>query len=288
VAAQGKLWERSNGFPDIVPRPVRNFERIDGMKIATFNANSVRLRAGQIVRWLRRESPDILCLQETKVQDPDFPAAAFEKAGYHIVFRGQKAQAGVAVACREAPLEIAFGLEDGGEPDEPRLIRLRTNGVTVINTYVPQGRAADSEHFEYKLEWLARFRAMLERRYHPEELLVWCGDLNVAPEPIDLHDPKANKDHVAFHPRARAALEAVREWGFVDVFRKLHPDEPGHYTYWDYRVAAAVKRKIGWRVDHIWATRPLAEKARKAWIDLGARKVKRPSDHTFLVAEFEL
>jgi exodeoxyribonuclease-3 len=258
------------------------------MKIATFNANSIRLRAGQIVRWLKRESPDILCLQETKVQDPDFPAAAFEKAGYRIVFRGQKAYAGVAVACREEPRNIFFGIDDGKEPDEARLIRLQAVGVTVINTYVPQGRAADSEHFEYKLEWLARFRAMLERHYSPDDLLVWCGDFNVAPEPIDLHDPKANKEHVAFHPRARAALEKVGEWGFVDVFRKLHPGEPGHYTYWDYRVAAAIKRKIGWRVDHIWATPAIAGKARKAWIDIAARKVKRPSDHTFLVAEFDI
>ncbi|MBN2086217.1 MAG: exodeoxyribonuclease III [Anaerolineales bacterium] len=257
------------------------------MKIATFNANSVRIRIAQIVRWLKRESPDILCLQETKVQDADFPAEAFRKAGYHVVFRGQKAYAGVAIATREEPRRIFFGIDDGKEPDEARLIRLEAAGVTVINTYVPQGRAIDTEHFQYKLDWLARFRQMLERHYTPEDPLVWCGDLNVAPEPIDIHDPKANKEHVDFHPRARAALEAVRAWGLVDVFRILHPGEPGQYTYWDYRVADAVKRKIGWRVDHIFATRAVAGKATKSWIDVAARKVKRPSDHTFLVAEFE-
>ncbi len=258
------------------------------MKIATFNANSVRIRLAQVVRWLKRESPDILCLQETKVQDADFPAAAFQKAGYHIAFRGQKAYAGVAIACRDEPQQIRFGIDDGREPDEARLIMLRAAGVTVINTYVPQGRAIDTEHFEYKLAWLRRFREMLERHFSPEEPLIWCGDLNVAPEPIDLYDPKRNKDHADFHPLARAALENVRAWGFVDVFRMLHPDEPGQYTYWDYRVAGTVKRNIGWRVDHIFATRALAEKTRKAWIDIAARKVKRPSDHTFLVAEFEM
>ncbi|MBN1440517.1 MAG: exodeoxyribonuclease III [Anaerolineales bacterium] len=256
------------------------------MKIATFNCNSVRMRIDQIVRWLKRERPDILCLQETKVQDSDFPQAAFDKAGYYVVFRGQKAYAGVAVVSREETSDILFGIDDGGEPDEARLIQLRAAGVTVINTYVPQGRSADSEHFAYKLEWLARFHRLLERRFAPNDRLVWCGDLNVAPEPIDLHDPKANKDHVDFHPLAREALENVRAWGLADVFRRLHPDEPGHYTFWDYRVANAVKRNIGWRVDHIWATEPVALRAAKAWIDVKARKVKRPSDHTFLVAEF--
>jgi exodeoxyribonuclease-3 len=258
------------------------------MKIATFNANSVRIRIDQIVDWLSREQPDFLCLQETKVQDADFPAAAFRDAGYHVIFRGQKATAGVAVASREEPHAVAFGIDDGLEPDEARLIRLSASGITVINSYVPQGRSADSEYFIYKLDWMARFRKLLERHYLPEQRILWCGDLNVAPEPIDVHDPKALKDHVDFHPRARAALENVRAWGFEDVFRKIHPGEPGHYTYWDYRFAGTVERNIGWRVDHIWATSAVAGKATKAWIDVAARKVQRPSDHTFLIAEFDL
>jgi exodeoxyribonuclease-3 len=258
------------------------------MKIATFNANSVRIRINQISRWLAREAPDILCLQETKVQDPDFPEAAFRKAGYHTVFRGQKAYAGVAVACREAPGQIAFGIDDGGEPDEARLIRLHVAGITVINTYVPQGREVESDYFAYKLEWFARFRRMLERHFDPGQPLVWCGDFNVAPEPIDIYDPKRLKDHVDFHPLAREALEKVRGCGFEDVFRKLHPGEAGQYTYWDYRSATALQRNSGWRVDHIWATPSLAGKATRAWIDVRARKVKRPSDHTFLAAEFDL
>ncbi len=258
------------------------------MKIATFNANSVRIRIGQIVDWLRREAPDILCLQETKVQDPDFPVAAFREAGYHVAFRGQKGYAGVAIACRDEPRRIAFGIDDGKEPDESRLIRLDTAGVTVINTYVPQGRSADSEYFAYKLAWLARFREMLDRHFTASQRLLWCGDLNVAPEPIDVHDPKRLTEHVDFHPLARAALEKVRDWGFEDVYRKLHPGETGQYTYWDYRFAGTVERNIGWRVDHIWATSTVAAKATKAWIDVAARKAERPSDHTFLVAEFDL
>jgi len=261
----------------------------DGMlKVATYNANSIRSRLGLVVDWLHREAPDVLCLQETKVQDADFPAKAFVDAGYHVVFRGQKAQAGVAIVSREEPREVAYGLDDGGEPDEARLIRAVIEGILVVNTYVPQGRSFDSPHFQYKLEWLARMRAFFERHYKPQDLLLWMGDLNVATEQIDVHDPQRLKKHVDYHPDARAALERVREWGFVDVFRKHHRGESGQYTFWDYRVRNALERGLGWRVDHIWATEPLAQRSNRSWIDVEARKAERPSDHTFLVAEFAL
>lgn len=258
------------------------------MKVATFNTNSIRSRLELVLSWLQREAPDVLCLQETKVQDADFPTGDFEKIGYHVVFRGQKAYAGVAIASREMPRSVAFGFDDGGEPDEARLIRAVFQGVPVVNTYIPQGRSPDSPHFQYKLEWFARLRALFERHYSPQEPLLWIGDFNVAPESIDVHDPKRLEGHVDFHPQARAALERIREWGFVDVFRLHHSGEAEQYTFWDYRVANAVERKIGWRVDHIWATEPLARRSIRAWIDVDARRVERPSDHTFLVAEFEL
>jgi exodeoxyribonuclease-3 len=256
------------------------------LKVATYNANSIRTRLEQVLDWLRRESADVLCVQETKAQDPDFPAEAFRESGYHVAFRGQKAHAGVAIVSREAPQALAFGLDDGGQADEARLIRAVVAGIPVVNTYVPQGRSPDSEHFQYKLEWLARMRAFFERHYTPDEPLLWMGDFNVAPEPIDVHDPKRLEGHVAFHTEARAALERVRGWGFVDVFRRHHAGEPGQYTFWDYRVREALERGIGWRVDHVWATEPLARRSARAWIDLAARRAERPSDHTFLVAEF--
>jgi exodeoxyribonuclease-3 len=257
-------------------------------KVVTYNANSIRARLPLVLEWLGRESPDVLCLQETKVQDKDFPAAPFQEIGYHVVFRGQKAHAGVAIVSRDEPQEAAFGLDDGGEPDEPRLVRATIRGVPVVNTYVPQGRSPDSEHFQYKLAWLGRLRDFFERHYDSQKPLVWMGDLNVAPAPIDVHDPKRLEKHVDFHPEARAALEQVREWGFVDIFRFHHPDEPGQYTYWDYRVRGSVDRGLGWRVDHVWATEPLARRSIRAWIDVEARRAERPSDHTFLVAEFGL
>ena len=258
------------------------------LKVATYNANSIRTRMGQVLEWLDREKTDVLCIQETKAQDKDFPAEAFREAGYQVVFRGQKAHAGVAIVSREEPQQVTFGFDDGGESDEPRLIRAQIAGIPVVNTYVPQGRSPDSEHFRYKLEWLARLRALFERHYAPDAPLLWMGDFNVATEPIDVHDPQRLKDHVDFHPEARAALERVRQWGFVDVFRRHHADEPGQYTFWDYRARDAIDRGTGWRVDHIWATEPLAEKSTAAWIDVEARRAERPSDHTFLVAEFAL
>ncbi len=256
-------------------------------KIATFNANSIRSRISLVQDWLSRNQPDVLCIQETKVQDPDFPQSAFEEVGYKVVFRGQKAYAGVAIAARDELRDVSFGLDS--EPrDEARLIRATVRGIPVVNTYVPQGRSVDSEMFAYKLEWLARLRDYFAHNFSSDQPLIWCGDLNVAPEEIDVHNPTRLRNHVDFHPQARAALEQIREWGFVDVFRRHHPEEGGQYTFWDYRVRQALEKNLGWRVDHIWATKPLAERSVAAWIDREARKAEKPSDHTFLVAEFEL
>lgn len=256
-------------------------------KIATYNANSIRTRLAQTLDWLAREQPDVLCLQETKVQDQDFPAAPFQEAGYHVIYRGQKAHAGVAILSQEPSQNVIGGFADAPH-DAPRLLRATYGPITVINTYVPQGRDPDSEHFAYKLAWFARLRALFEREYTPEQWLVWVGDFNVATEDIDVHDPVRLRGHVDFHPEAQAALERVREWGFVDVYRRLHPDAPGHFSYWDYRARNPVERGIGWRIDHIWATAPLAERAATAWVDVAARQAEKPSDHTFVVAEFAL
>ena len=254
-------------------------------KIATYNANSIRSRIGLVQEWLSRERPDVLCIQETKVQDQDFPRGAFTDVGYNVVFRGQKAYSGVAIASLEEPESVSFGL-DSEPKDEPRLITAKVRGITIVNTYVPQGRSVDSEMFPYKLEWFSRLGDYFERNFSRNDPLIWCGDLNVAPLEIDVHDPKRLAKHVDFHPQVREALARVTRWGFVDVFRRHHPDEPGQYTFWDYRVRGALDRNLGWRVDHIYATQPIAERSVNAWIDREARAAEKPSDHTFLVAEF--
>lgn len=256
-------------------------------KVATYNANSIRSRFSLVTEWLSRNRPDVLCIQETKVQDQDFPREAFTDIGYHICFRGQKAYSGVAIASLEEPTEVLFGLDT--EPrDEARLISVRVRGIQIVNTYVPQGRSLDSEMFPYKLEWFARLRDYFAHNFSPDSPLIWCGDLNVAPEEIDVHNPKRLKNHVDFHPQVCLALARVTEWGLIDVFRRHHPGEIGQYTFWDYRVRDALDRNLGWRVDHIYATQSLAERSVNAWIDREARAAEKPSDHTFLVAEFAL
>ena len=257
------------------------------LKIATFNANSVRSRLEVILVWIAQHKPDILCIQETKCQDVDFPKAAFEAEGLHVIFRGEKSYNGVAIVSRAEAQDVAFGFDDGGPRDEARLVRAQIGGVDVVNTYVPQGQEVDSPVFRYKIEWFGRLRRLFEKEYSPGKPLVWCGDLNVAPEEIDVYDPKHLAGSVCFHPDERAALANVMKWGLVDVFRKQN-SEGGQFTFWDYRIANSVKRNLGWRLDHIMATQPLADKSVKSYIDRGPRLGDKPSDHTFLVAEFQL
>lgn len=255
-------------------------------RIATYNVNSIRSRLHIVIPWLREHRPDVLCLQETKVKDSLFPAEEFLAAGYGVAYRGMSQYNGVAAAFRQEPRQVAFGLDDGSPADEDRLMVLSWPGITVINTYVPQGRDPQSEHFAYKLEWFRRLRLFLSRRYSPETPLIWCGDMNVAPEAIDVHDPKGLLGHVCFNQQVWEAFAAVKEFGLQDIFRRHHKDEPGCYTFFDYRVPQAVKRGLGWRVDHILATAPLAERSLSCDIDLGPRLAERPSDHTILTAEF--
>lgn len=257
-------------------------------KVATFNCASIRARMPVLLDWLDKHRPDVVGLQETKVQDAEFPTEPIREIGYAAAFKGQKSHAGVALISRDEPQEVGYGLDDGGPVDEARLIRAVIRGIPIVNTYVPQGQSVESEQFRYKLEWLARLRGWFDRHYSPEKPLLWLGDLNVATEPIDVHDPQRLANHVDYHPEARAALERVREWGFVDVFRRHHPGAAGQYTFWDFRVRGAMERGLGWRVDHIWATAPLAAKSVASWIDVEPRRAERPSDHTFLVAEFAL
>jgi exodeoxyribonuclease III len=258
---------------------------VAAFRVATFNCASVRARVEQVIGWLGHYPVDVLCLQETKVEDDAFPVMDFRMAGYEVAFRGQKGRNGVAIASREPPSQVGWGL-DGGPDVEARLMWAEVCGIAVVNTYVPQGQATDSTEFAYKLDWLGRLRDFFARQYSPQDPLLWLGDFNVAPEPIDLYAPDVFGNAADFHPAAREALERIRAWGFVDVFRQLHP-EPGHYTYWDYRLRDSLTHNRGWRIDHIWATAPLAARATSAWIDVEARRARRPSDHTFLVAEFE-
>lgn len=254
------------------------------MKIATFNVNSVRTREGIIRQWLDEHQPDILAIQETKVTDDLFPAASFQEAGYHAYFRGQKSYNGVALLSRRPALEVGYGFDD--EPaDASRLQWARFKGLHVVNTYVPQGRDIEHPMYAYKIQWFQRLRAWFERRFTKRSPLIWLGDMNVAHDPIDVHNPEERTKHVCYHHDARAAFAQCRDWGFIDTFRLHHP-EPGHYTFYDYRNPRNVKDGKGWRIDYILASPPMARRCKNAYIDVAPRLKPRPSDHVILVAEF--
>ncbi|MCX7817827.1 MAG: exodeoxyribonuclease III [Kiritimatiellae bacterium] len=256
------------------------------MKIATFNVNSIRSRMPVLVRWLSLAGPDVLCLQETKVRDEEFPCRELEQLGYHVAFRGEKAWNGVAILSRSPPDEVEFGLPIGTPPDQTRIMRARFRDLWVVNTYVPQGREISDPHYQYKLQWFARLREFWASRFRPDrDRVLWVGDMNVAIEPEDVHAPDQYTDHVCFHIDARRALAACRDWGFIDVYRRFHP-EPGRYSFFDYRTPNAVRRGLGWRLDYIFATAPVADEAKDAWIDLEPRTWEKPSDHAPVVAVF--
>ncbi len=257
------------------------------MKVATFNANSVRQRLPIITEWLAENEPDVLAIQETKVDDPLFPAGDFEDVGYNVVFHGQKGTNGVATASREMALRTTVGFEDPMFPVDARILTTAIGPLTVINTYVPNGTAVGSDKFEYKLRWLARFKQFVNERFRPDEAVVWMGDINIAPTSIDVYNSRRFYGGVGHHPLEFKALDEIKAWGWVDVFRKFNPG-PGLYTYWDYYITTAFKNNLGWRIDHIYASPALAEKCVACDVDKGPRGLEKPSDHTPVWAEFDL
>ncbi len=257
------------------------------MRIATYNANSIRSRLEAMLAWMQDNQPDILCVQETKVQDDQFPEMAFRELGYAATYRGEKSYNGTAILSKQQPKEVAFGLDDGGPADESRLIRADFGGLVVVNTYVPQGRSLDHEMYAYKLEWFQRLRDYFDRHFTARKRLLWTGDINVAHQPIDVYKPETKKKHVCYHDDVRAAFQATKDWGFVDVYRDQHPDDE-LYTFYDYRTRDAVDKGIGWRIDYLLATKPLASTCRETWIDVAQRKKPKASDHTYLVGDFDL
>ena len=254
------------------------------MKFSTFNTNSIRARLPIIIDWLSREQPDILCVQETKVQDKDFPYAPFEAAGYQVFYRGQKSYNGVAIISKLPAEAIRLGLYNSND-EEARFISGSINGIPVINVYVPQGFAVGTDKFDYKLRWFRDLLSYVKNSFRPSDPVLLTGDFNVALESIDVFDPEKFRGEVGFHPDEQAIMREFFSWGFFDIFRKHHPGGP-HYTFWDYRIPNSFKRNMGWRIDYILATPSIAETCQRVWIDTEPRTRQKPSDHTFLVAEF--
>lgn len=256
------------------------------MKIATWNVNSIRRRMPAIVAWLEQHQPDVLCMQETKVQDSDFPAAAFRHLGYEPTFRGMKSYNGVATLSRIAPEFVRHGFCDGPDSEDVRMLHTVIHGIQILNTYVPQGYSITSEKYAYKLQWFSRVRRYFEEHLDPAQPAIWLGDLNVAPEPVDVYHPDKRVNDPDFHIDARNMFKHTAGWGFVDLFRNQHPDRV-QYTYWDY-FRNSFERNFGWRIDHIMVTKPLVERCRQIDVDMEPRKAEGASDHTPIWAEFDL
>jgi exodeoxyribonuclease III len=254
------------------------------MRIATYNVNSIRQRLPIVLAWLKEYEPDVMCLQETKVQDKDFPLQPIQDAGYHAVFRGMKGYNGVATLTRTLPERVVYGFHEGDDNEECRIIQTIVDGIPVVNTYVPQGFSITSEKYVFKLAWLNRLRNYFENHLACDKPAIWLGDVNVAPEPIDVYHPERRGEDPDFHIDARNAYKQVVAWGMIDVYRKLHP-EAVQYTYWDF-FRNALQRNFGWRIDHILATDCLAARCRTATVDMKPREGPGPSDHTVVWADF--
>jgi exodeoxyribonuclease-3 len=255
------------------------------MKLATWNVNSIRMREARLVDWLDRHQPDVLCLQETKVEDDRFPREPFAARGYQLALHGQKTYNGVAIASRLPMRDVVRGI--GGESDgEARLIAAEVAGVRVVCAYFPNGQAPGTPKYEGKLAWMGRLRRHLADACDPAAHLALCGDFNVAPEDRDVHDPIAWEGQIHCSAAERQALRDIAAIGLVDGLRHLRPDA-GLYTWWDYR-QLAFPRNHGLRIDHILVTPPLAARLRDVAIDREARKGKQPSDHVPVIATFDL
>jgi len=254
------------------------------LQIVTWNVNSIRARKERVLAWVAAQQPDVLCLQETKVTDDAFPRADFEALGYHVTVSGQRTYNGVAILSRTQPSEVVRTFADDEEERDARFLTARIAEVQVVCMYVPNGQVIGSEKFAYKLAWLGRLRRYLDHHCDPRTMLALCGDLNVAPEPRDVHDPAAWQDTVLFHPQARAALQTLCAWGLVDAFRLQH-SEGGLYSWWDYRQLSFPKNH-GLRIDHILVTSSLAARSTGARIDREARKGQGASDHAPVIASF--
>ncbi|MDA8362981.1 MAG: exodeoxyribonuclease III [Gammaproteobacteria bacterium] len=254
-------------------------------KIATWNVNSLSVRLEQVLAWLASEQPEVLALQETKLTDDRFPASAIKEAGYHAVYSGQKAYNGVALISRTPASEVVFDIP--GLPDpQRRVLGASWGGLRILNIYVPNGESVGSEKYSYKLNWLSKLCTHIEQQIAGNPHLVVLGDFNIAPEERDVYDPQLWEGRVLFSGAERAAFQKILGAGLCDTFRLFEQPER-QFSWWDYRMGG-FRRNHGLRIDHILASRALCQRCRSCRIDRGPRALERPSDHTPVVAEFDL
>jgi exodeoxyribonuclease III len=253
--------------------------------LATWNVNSLRVRLPHLEAWLATTGIDALGIQETKLRDEEFPHADVGRLGLQGFWHGQRTYNGVALLARAGIEDVVRGMP-GFEDEQARVIAGTVAGVRVIDVYVPNGQSVGSDKYGYKLRWLEGLDAYLGEALARYERLAVIGDFNIAPEDRDVHDPAAWVGQVLVSPDERAALKRITDKGFVDVFRRF-PQADKAFSWWDYR-AAAFRRNAGLRIDLILASPALAERCTGCRIDPGPRRAERPSDHTPVIATFDL
>lgn len=257
------------------------------MKIATWNVNSINSRIQHVVDWCEKNEPDVLCLQETKCVDAKFPHQRLRDIGYdHIALHGERAYNGVAIISRIPLEEIEKNLRGDGEGAPRRMIAATVDGVRIVNVYVPHGTKLLSGKFDFKLNWIARLRRYFDDNLETDDNVLLCGDLNVAPHEMDVWNPILWNNKMHFSKPERDAIQELKKWGFVDVFRQINGGER-EYSWWS-NFHHDFGKDRGLRLDHIWASPPLAELCTDCWIDKEPRALEKPSDHAPVVAEFSV
>lgn len=247
------------------------------LKLASWNVNSLKIRLEQVIQWLDTTGVDILALQETKLIDEQFPLQRFTDLGFHVVFSGQKTYNGVAIISKHPITEVVTDIPDLDDPQR-RILAATTAGIRIVNLYVPNGAAVDTDKYAYKLMWLTKVTQFIKQQLNGYTRLAVVGDFNIAPEDIDVHDPEEWKECVLVSPLERQAFAEIVTLGLVDSFRKSNPDVQ-LFSWWDYR-AAAFRRNRGLRIDHILMSKMLYEACSESSIDKEPRRAERPSDHT--------
>lgn len=253
------------------------------MKIASWNVNSIRARLDQVLDWIERNEPDVLCLQETKVTDQEFPEDEIADLDYDVAYVGQLSYNGVAIATLDEASDVTRGFVGEPADADKRVIALTVGGVKVICIYAPNGKSMDSPDLPRKLEWYATLLETLKRDYDPTEPLVICGDFNIAPAPIDAYDADTRVGGLFMSDGELAAFQSLLDWGLTDAFRHLHPDAVG-YTWW-HHLFSGFFRDAGLRIDHFLVTAPLVDRIRAVTIDREARGAENASDHAPVVLE---
>jgi exodeoxyribonuclease-3 len=254
------------------------------MKIATWNVNSLKVRLPHVLDWLTASQTDILCLQETKTTDENFPVDEIETAGYHVVYSGQKTYNGVAIISKQQAADIITDVSGLDDPQR-RILGATIAGIRLLNLYVVNGQEVGSEKYAHKLHWLDKVTDYIDEQLQQHERFVVLGDFNIAPDDRDVYDPEAWHERILCSTPERQALQKILDLGLVDTFR-LYEQEAESYSWWDYR-AAGFRRNRGLRIDLVLASKALADSCRACSIDKEPRRLERPSDHTPVMAEFE-